>query len=144
MSQAPNRWLTTALYTGARVLLWLVVWALLQFLTPAKGLLAVVLGLLISSAISIIILDRQRDVMSEGIGAFFGGINQKIANSAAAEDAWQDEIRQTESSPSQENTADQAVDQNEQAALLQWDDQLGTSGPTSNNAHGLDGENKAE
>lgn len=144
MSQTPNRWLTTALYTAARLLLWLAVWALLQFLTPVKGLLAVVLGLLISSAISIIILDRQRDVMSEGIGAFFSGINQKIANSGAAEDAWQDEILLAQSSPSQEGATGQAVHQNEQAALLERDDQLGAKGTTDDNAHGRDGENKAE
>jgi thiol:disulfide interchange protein len=144
MSQSPNRWLTTLRYTAARLLLWLAVWAVLQFLTPVKGLLAVILGLLISSAISIIVLDRQRDIMSEGIGAFFGSINQKIANSAAAEDAWQDEIREGRSGPSQNGAANQAVDQNENAALLERNDQLGSGSTTGDNAHGLDGENKTE
>ncbi len=144
MSKAPNRWLTTALYTAARLLLWLAIWALLQYLTPVKGLLAVVLGLLISSAISIIVLDRQRDVMSEGIGSFFGGINQKIANSAAAEDAWQEEIRAAQSGPGQQSGAAQAVDQDQQATLLEGNDQHGSHRATDNDTHRLDGENKAE
>ena len=144
MSKAPNRWLTTAMYTAARLLLWLAIWALLQFLTPVKGLLAVVLSLLISSAISIIVLDRQRDVMSEGIGSFFGGINQKIANSAAAEDAWQDEIRAAQSGPGQQSSAGQAVDQDQQATLLEGNDQLGSDSATHDNANGLDSENKTD
>ena len=144
MSQSPNRWLTAVRYTAARLLLWLGFWALLQFLTPVKGVLAVVLGLLISSAVSIIVLDRQRDVMSEGIGSFFGNINQKIANSAAAEDAWQDEIRESTSAPSQDGSASQAIDQNENAALFERNDQLGSGSTTGDNAHGLDSENKAE
>lgn len=144
MSKAPNRWLTVVMYTAARLLLWLVIWALLQFLTPVKGLLAVVLSLLISSAISIIMLDRQRDVMSEGVGAFFGGINQKIANSAAAEDAWQEEIRAAQSGPGQQSAASQAVDQDQQATLLEGNDQRGTDSATDNNPHGLDSENKTE
>ena len=144
MSQSPNRWLTAVRYTAARLLLWLAVWALLQFLTPVKGLLAVVLGLLLSSAISIIVLDRQRDVMSEGIGSFFGNINQKIANSEAAEDAWQDEIRESRSAPSQNGSASQAVSQNENAALFERNDQHGPGSTAGDNAHGLDSENKAE
>lgn len=144
MSKAPNRWLTAVMYTAARLLLWLAIWALLQFLTPVKGLLAVVLSLLISSAISIIMLDRQRDVMSEGVGAFFGGINQKIANSAAAEDAWQEEIRAAQSGPGQQSAASQAVDQDQQATLLEGNDQRGTDSATDNNPHGLDSENKTE
>ena len=144
MSPVSSRWLTTAVYTGARLLLWLAVWAAFQFLTPVKGLLAVVLGLLISSAISIIVLDRQRDVMSEGIGSFFSGINQKIANSGAAEDAWQEEIRAGQLSPGQQSATGDSVDQNENPALLERDDQLGADGSAKNNAYGLDRENKTD
>ena len=144
MAQSPSRWLTTVRYTAARLLLWLAVWAVLQFLTPVKGLLAVIIGLLISSAISIIVLDRQRDVMSEGIGSFFGNINQKIANSAAAEDAWQEQIRESRSAPSQDGSASQAVNQDENAALLEWNDQHGAGSAADDNPHGLDSENKAE
>ena len=144
MAQSSRRWLTVVVYTAVRLLLWLAVWALLQFLTPVKGLLAVVLGLLISSAISIIVLDRQRDVMSEGIGSFFGGINQKIANSAAAEDAWQDEILAAQSGKSEQEPTGKAVNQDQDATLFERDDQLGTDGAARDNANGLNGESKTE
>ncbi len=115
-------------YTIARLLLWFGLWAILQFLTPVKGILALVLALLISSAISIVLLDRQRDAMSESVGAFFSGINSKIESSAAAEDKWQQEILRAQSSPGEQSSSTESVDQDEQTTLLEGNDQTGSDG----------------
>lgn len=115
------------IYTGLRLLLWLVVWAILQFLTPVKGLLALIISLLLSSAISIIVLDRQRDAMSEGVGAFFTRINDRIEKSAAAEDYWQEP---ESSGPGEQASSEQAVDEHEDPSHLQNGDEHRTDSAT--------------
>jgi hypothetical protein len=105
-------------YTGLRVLLWLAVWAILQFLTPIKGVFALVISLLLSGIISIVVLDRQRDAMSEGVGAFFGRINDRIEKSAAAEDYWQEP-----SGPGEQRSGEQSVDEHENPGHLQDGDE---------------------
>jgi len=105
------------IYTALRLLLWLGVWAILQFLTPLKGLLAVVISLLVSSAISIVVLDRQRDAMSEGVNAFFARINERIEKSAAAEDFWAEP-----SGPGEQPSGEQSVDEHDEAGLLEHKD----------------------
>ena len=116
-----------AVYTGLRLLLWLGVWAILQFLTPVKGVLAIVIALLISGAISIVVLDRQRDAMSEGVGAFFGRINDRIEKSAAAEDYWQEPA---DSSPGEQSSGEQPVDEHEDAGHLEHGDEHRTDSAT--------------
>ncbi len=108
------------IYTGLRLLLWLGVWAILQFLTPVKGVFALVISLLLSGAISIVVLDRQRDAMSEGVGAFFTRINDRIEKSAAAEDYWQEP---ESSGPGEQPSSEQPVDKNEDPGHLQNGDE---------------------
>ncbi|MDO9486544.1 MAG: DUF4229 domain-containing protein [Actinomycetota bacterium] len=112
-------------YTVLRILLWLGVWAILQFLTPIKGALALIISLLLSGIISIIVLDRQRDAMSEGVGAFFGRINDRIEKAAAAEDYWQEPLDAPvpDSAPSQQSGGEQSVDEHEHPGHLQDGDQ---------------------
>lgn len=128
MSESTHGWRNTLVYTLLRLLLWLALWAILQYLTPVKGLLAVVLSLLLSSAISIIVLDRQRDAMSAAVGGFFSGINARIEHSAMAEDAWEREAA-TDSAPGEQSADEQAVDEHEHPGLLEGDDQLRSAGP---------------
>lgn len=108
------------IYTGLRLLLWGGVWAILQFLTPIKGVLALVISLLLSGAISIVVLDRQRDAMSEGVGAFFGRINDRIEKSAAAEDYWQEPEN---SGPGEQASGEQAIDEHDDPSHLQDGDE---------------------
>ena len=114
-------------YSGLRLLLWLAVWAILQFLTPVKGVLALVMALLISGAISIVVLDRQRDAMSEGVGAFFGRINDRIERSEAAEDYWEEP---GDSAPGEQASGEQAVDEHEDPSHLQHGDEHRTDSAT--------------
>ncbi len=115
------------IYTGLRILLWLAVWAILQFLTPLKGALALIISLLLSGAISIVVLDRQRDAMSEGVGAFFGRINDRIEKSAAAEDYWPEPEH---SAPGEQASSEQAVDEHDDAGHLQNGDEHRTDTAT--------------
>lgn len=144
MTEPKSQWLNFVAYTVVRLLLWLGVWAILQFLTPVKGILALVLALLISSAISIVLLDRQRDAMSESVGAFFGGINRKIESSAAAEDVWQQEILREQSGPSEQSPSTEPVNQDEHSGLLEGDNEAGSDSAAGDEAHGLNTENKTE
>ncbi|MDO8733079.1 MAG: DUF4229 domain-containing protein [Actinomycetota bacterium] len=116
-----------AIYTGLRVLLWLGVWAILQFLTPVKGVLALAISLLLSGAISIVVLDRQRDSMSEGVGAFFGRINDRIEKSAAAEDYWEEP---ESSRPGEQASSEQAVVEHQDPSHLQDGDEHRTDTAT--------------
>ena len=88
-------------YTLLRVALFVVVWLLLEFLSPVKGLLAVVAALLISGAISVVVLDRPRGEFGSVAAGFFGRINARIDAASRAEDV-DDEPETPPSAPSVE------------------------------------------
>jgi hypothetical protein len=73
-------------YTLLRAALFGVIWVLFEFLTPIHGLWAAVSALLISGAISVVVLDRPRNKVGLAAGGFFGRINERIDASARAED----------------------------------------------------------
>ncbi len=73
-------------YTLLRVALFAAVWAILQFLTPIHGLLAVIAAILMSGAISLVLLDRPRGEVGTLAAGFFGRINARIDASSRAED----------------------------------------------------------
>jgi hypothetical protein len=75
-----------AVYTGLRLALFLAVWLTIELLTPISGLWAIVAALLISGALSIVLLDRQRGRMAAVADGFFKGLNERIEASARAED----------------------------------------------------------
>ena len=79
--------MAVVVYTLLRVALFGVVWVLVEFLTPFHGLWAAVAALLISGAISVVVLDRPRNKVGAAAGSFFGRINERIEASARAEDA---------------------------------------------------------
>lgn len=73
-------------YTVLRVALFLAVWLTVELLTPISGVWAIVLAILVSGAISLLVLDRQRGRVASVAAGFFGGINERIEASARAED----------------------------------------------------------
>lgn len=73
-----------------RLLLFSLVWLLVQVTTPLRGLLAAVVALLISGVISIVVLNKQRAAMGVALANFFGRINSRIDASTRAEDAEDD------------------------------------------------------
>jgi hypothetical protein len=78
-------------YTLLRFAMLVAVWFVIQLLTPLRGVWAIVLALLISGAISLLVLNRQRDAVSTGVANFFGRINARIEESKTAEDFDEDE-----------------------------------------------------
>jgi hypothetical protein len=75
-----------AAYTLLRVALFAVVWLVIELLTPINGVWAIVAAILMSGAISLIVLDRQRGAVGQAAAGFFGRINARIEASARAED----------------------------------------------------------
>jgi len=75
-----------AVYTLLRVGLFAAVWLVLELLTPVSGVWAIVAAILMSGAISLIALDRQRGAVGTVAAGFFGRINDRIEASARAED----------------------------------------------------------
>lgn len=75
-----------AVYTALRVALFAGMWLTIELLTPINGIWAIVLALLLSGAISIVVLDRQRDRVGRVAAGFFSGLNERIEASARAED----------------------------------------------------------
>lgn len=73
-------------YTVLRVALFLAVWLTIELLTPISGVWAIVLAIVLSGAISLFVLDRQRGRVASVAAGFFGGINERIEASARAED----------------------------------------------------------
>lgn len=86
MPKARPQWLSILVYTALRVGLLIGVWALIVLATPIDGLLAAAFAVLVSGAISLLVLDRQRNQMGQVVGRFFSGINERIEASARAED----------------------------------------------------------
>jgi hypothetical protein len=80
------RWIAVLAYTTLRLLIFAAVWAVLQFLTPLRGLWSITLAILVSGAISMFALSKQRDAVSIGVSRFFGGLNARIDASTRAED----------------------------------------------------------
>jgi uncharacterized membrane protein YccC len=78
--------LSVVTYTLLRVALFAAVWLALELLTPVYGLWAIVAAILMSGAISIVVLDRPRGEVGAAAAGFFGRINARIEESARAED----------------------------------------------------------
>ena len=100
------------LYTLLRVGLFALVWLTIELLTPISGIWAIVAGLLISGAISLIVLDRSRARVAAAAAGFFGGINARIDAATRAEDEDEDDAHGGQDSP-----AVLAADQDDDVSL---------------------------
>ena len=100
MSATASRTRSIAVYTGLRVAIFVVFWLPLQLFTPLRGVLAVGAALLMSGAVSLVVLDRQRGRMGRATAGFFERPNDRIGASARAEDADTDDPPQDRSDPS--------------------------------------------
>jgi hypothetical protein len=87
------------IYTLLRVALFAVVWVVIELVTPIHGVWAAASAILISGAISIVVLDRPRDRVGAAAGRFFGRINARIDASTRSEDDETDEPPTRESDP---------------------------------------------
>ena len=85
-SPRSSKALAVLVYTVLRIALFAAVWLTIELLTPINGLLAIIAALLVSGAISLLVLDRQRGRAASVAAGFFGRINDRIEASARAED----------------------------------------------------------
>jgi len=88
--------LSIIVYTVLRIALFGVLWFAIAMLTPLSALWSAVAAVLISGALSVVLLDRQRGAMAQAVGGFFERINSRIERSARAEDAADDLARSRE------------------------------------------------
>jgi hypothetical protein len=75
-----------AVYTVLRVALFAVVWGVIWFLTPLDAVWSAAAAILISGAISLVLLDRQRGRVGAAAGGFFSRLNARIDAASRAED----------------------------------------------------------
>lgn len=122
---AGSKALAILIYTLLRVGLFAVVWVAIELLSPIHGLLAAVAAILISGAISIVVLDRQRGAVGSVAAGFFGRINARIEASARAEDA-EDDGDLDASGQAEGQAEDEAVGEQEKPGSLERRDQLGS------------------
>lgn len=121
-----------AVYTALRVGLLLAVWLAIQVVTPMRGLMAIAVALVISGAISFILLDRTRDRASAGLSGVFRRIDDRIERSKVAEDVDDEPLsRQGEADPQEE-----AVGEGEQARGLQHGHEGAAGRPADHGDHG--------
>jgi hypothetical protein len=131
--------MAVVVYTVLRIALFLVIWVLIDLLTPIHGLGAAVTAILISGAISLFVLDRQRGRVGQVAERFFGRINERIEASATAED--EDVEPDAHSSGEGEQRAErETVDEQQLAGGLEGRDEGRSAGPSQDDAERLHGE----
>lgn len=111
-------------YTALRIGLVLALWWLIQLVTPLRGVLALAVAILVSGLVSLVLLNRPRQAMGEGVAGFFARMNARIDASAAAEDAWDDELR-ARASAAEQDAQEDAVRADEQAGAREDGDERG-------------------
>ena len=75
----------TVAYTTARILLFVVATGLI-YLAGARGLLLLGLALVVSGAVSYILLSRQRDAMAGALGRRLGSLRSRLNAGTRMED----------------------------------------------------------
>jgi hypothetical protein len=121
--------LAILVYTALRVALFAIVWVALELFSPVHGLWAAVAAILVSGAISIIVLDRQRGAVGLVVAGFFGRLNARIEASTRAEDV--DPAIDTPpagSGQGEQQTETDPVDEQQQPGVLESGDQGTTAG----------------
>ena len=86
VTEERTKWSAILIYTLLRIGIFLVAWAIFQYLTPFKGIIGLVLAILVSGAVSFFVLDRQRDAMSTSVFGLFKRMNDRIDAATRAED----------------------------------------------------------
>lgn len=90
--RASKVWAVTR-YTLLRIALFAAVWLLLELITPLSLVWTLAAAVLMSGAISVVVLDRPRGDAGRAVGGYFGRLNARIEASARAEDEADDRAR---------------------------------------------------
>lgn len=92
-SSRGHKALAIARYTILRIALFAAVWLLLEVLTPLSLGWTLIGAIVMSGAISVVVLDRSRGEAGQAVGGFFRRINARIDASSHAEDEADDRAR---------------------------------------------------
>ena len=130
-----------AIYTGLRLALLAGVWLVIQIVTPMRGLLAVAVALVISGAISFIVLDRPRDSASAGLSGVFRRIDDRIERSKVAEDVDDDPHVSGQGEPDAEQ---ESIGKDEQAGGLEHGHEGAARGTAHDGQHGAQGQGSGD
>lgn len=133
--------LAIAVYTVLRVLVFLGVWALLWVFTPLDALWSAVAAILISGAISLVLLDRQRGRVGRAAGGFFARINARIDAATRAEDIdepWP--VAVAGSREGEQATQGEPVDQQQDSGRLEGGNESRSGGTAEHDAQRNDGQ----
>lgn len=134
-----------AIYTGLRLALLVGVWLAIQIVTPMRGLLAIAVALVISGAVSFILLDRPRDRASAGLFGVFRRIDERIERSKVAEDFDDGPFAPGPASGQGEPHSEQeAVAQDQQAGGLEHGHESTPGGAAHDSEHGSQGEGSGD
>lgn len=140
-SSSSSTALAVAVYTVLRVLVFLGAWALLWVLTPLDALWSAVAAILISGAISLVVLDRQRGRVGRAAGGFFARINARIDAATRAEDVDEPEpVPAAGSREGEQGSQREPVDQQKDAGGGQDGDEGRLGSTTEHDSQRDDGE----
>jgi membrane protein implicated in regulation of membrane protease activity len=96
-----------ATYTLARLVLFVIPFALL--LLVSEFFTALLVAFLFSAIVSIFLLRKQREALARSVATRAQRANEKMAERAAAEDAWDDANRVDDADDSDDAAADDAT-----------------------------------
>ncbi len=130
---AGSKAVAVLVYTLLRLGLFAVVWVVIEFVSPIHGLWAAALAILISGAISIVVLDRQRGAVGSIAAGFFGRINARIEASARSEDG-ETSPASTESGEPDSQPEHETVREEQESGRLQRRDQAGSERAAADDA----------
>lgn len=120
-------------YTLLRIGLFVVVWLVLEFLTPLSLAWTLIGAIVMSGAISVVVLDRTRGEAGRSVSGYFRRINARIEASTSAEDAADDAARAaaaataSASAQGEGDAQDQPVAEQQGSGALEGGDQSGPS-----------------
>lgn len=122
-------------YTLLRAALFVVIWLVIDLVTPLSTLWSAAAAILISGAISLVVLDRQRSDAGRVVGGFFSRLNARIDASTRREDDDEAALGQGEQ-PAQGD----AVGEQEEPGLLQDGNERGPASTGDDGPDRPDGE----
>mgnify|MGYP006282202021 CR=1 FL=1 len=118
-----SKTLALARYTLLRLGLFAVVWLILELVTPLGTAWTLIGAILMSGAISVVVLDRTRGDAARAVGGLFDRINARIDASASAED-FDDDV----STDAERDAEDKSVGEQQDSGGLESGDQRGPVG----------------
>lgn len=121
--------IAVARYTLLRLGLFAAVWLVLELVTTLGTFWTLTAAVLMSGAVSLILLDRPRGDAARAVGGVFERINARIDASASSED-----VDDPDLADGDRDAQNQPVDEQQQPGALQGGDEGGSGGSGEDDA----------